>query len=53
MNQVAECNVLESALSQLESTAVNFAYRFINDGPPAKRILRLYGIFIAASYQGL
>ena len=32
MNQVAECNVLESALSQLESTAVNFAYRFINDG---------------------
>jgi hypothetical protein len=32
MNQIYDRNVLEGALSQMESAAMNFAHRFINDG---------------------
>lgn len=32
MNQVYDRSIFEASLSQMESTALNFAYRFINDG---------------------
>ena len=32
MNQVYDRSLLEGSLSQMESAALNFAHRFINDG---------------------
>lgn len=39
MNQVYDRSALEAALSQMESTAMNFAYRFINDGKVRMRYI--------------